>query len=483
MSKVDVLKELFRISVSAVQPQKLIGQTVKLNGRHLSVKHKTYEILKPVHIVGFGKAVYGMATILEDTLGPLLQRGVVVIPEGSLEMNNTKNSKIEFLEGARNNLPDENAMRGALRIKELVQSLNADDTIIVLISGGGSALLPLPKEGITLSEKLAMVKKLGNSGASIFEMNCVRKELSQLKGGGLAAFCYPARVITLILSDVLGDSLDVIASGPTCPNKDGPEKAITILKNLCIYENLPVSIKETLYDNLKQKQQILDQNIFAKVDNYVIGNNQIATEAILQKPQKMELQSFILSTKIHGDVEDVSSIYLKIAESFENFLNKEKTNDELIIDLLKLKSNLVPLEETRLMNDVKNLDPERDICVILAGEPTVLVTGNGIGGRNQQLALLYSLKLSEIGNRNNIDIWFLSCGTDGIDGPTDAAGAIGFARLIQECTKEGLEPETFLRNNDCYSFYSRFGGGKFLVKVGHTGTNVMDVHLMLIGKK
>ncbi|XP_044748591.1 glycerate kinase [Coccinella septempunctata] len=486
MSKAEsIIRELFRLSVSAVKPYALIQQNISVNGRHLLVRDKTHEIIKPARVVGFGKAVHGMATALEETLGSLLERAIVCVPEGSLNVENLKSfdatkSKIEFLEGANNNLPDENAMYAALKIRDFVQNLDEDDTVIVLISGGGSALLPLPKGRITLSEKLELVKKLGNAGANIFEMNCVRKELSVLKGGGLARHCYPAKVITLILSDVIGDPIDIIASGPTCPNHDGPGKAIEVLKKFSLYQDLPTSIRETLENSLKlEKSYAQHERYFQRVDNFIIGNNRIATQAILSKTQELGVQSVILSTDVSGDVEEISTIYAKIAEIILSFLREETTKDELIEALSSVRSNSVTFKMDKLSEDVKSLDTKRDLCVILAGEPTVLVTGGGIGGRNQQLALSFSLKISPLEKIDpRWDVWFLSCGTDGIDGPTDAAGAIGSSQLERKCIEENLNPREYLDNNDCYSFYSRFMEGKYLVKVGHTGTNVMDVHLI-----
>ncbi|XP_045479181.1 glycerate kinase [Harmonia axyridis] len=487
MSKADdFLMELFRSAVSAVQPQKLIEQTVRVNNRHLVVRNKTYELRKPVRVVGFGKAVHGMAITLDGVLGPLLQRGIVSIPEGSLRslQIDTANSRIEFLEGALNNLPDENSLKAALKIKDFVQNLDENDTVMVLISGGGSALLPLPKGKITLSEKLDLVRKLGQKGADIFEMNCVRKEISQLKGGGLAVQCFPARVITLILSDVLGDPLDIIASGPTCPNTDGPEKAMDILKKYSLYEELPASIKETLNSNLDpDEDNEFRKKIFVKVDNFIIGNNRIATQAIVNRTKGLKLQCFTLSTNVSGDVEEISDFYVKIATIFQAFRTNKKTNDEVIDYLISIQSNLV-LYENAWEEQIKNLDSNRDIIVVLAGEPTVFVTGKGIGGRNQQLALSFALKLSQMENAEFYkEIQFMSCGTDGIDGPTNAAGAIGFCNMVAEAKEENLNAEEYLKDNDCYNFFKHFSGGKYLIKTGHTGTNVMDVHLMSFRKR
>ncbi|KAL3266767.1 hypothetical protein HHI36_010926 [Cryptolaemus montrouzieri] len=483
----EILRELFRVSVDAVQPYKLIIDSVKLEKGHLTVKGVNYPLRKPVHIVGFGKAVLEMAIALEDILGSYLQMGIISIPQGILEsckISIPENSKIQCMEGANNNLPDQNSLKASLKIQELVENLNEDETIVVLISGGGSALLPLPKDGITLSEKLELIKKLGNSGADILELNCVRKEISKIKGGGLAKLCYPARVITLILSDVIEDRLDIIASGPTCTNMDTSEKAIDILKKYSLYENLAESIKKVLQDNSSSKEDhtFIRNGKFCHVDNYIIGNNRIAVDAILEKSKEFGFQSFLLSTNITGNVAELSKVYAGVSKNFADFLSNTKTKKKLIDDLLRFNKMITFLDEESIIQEVEKLYSNQKICLILAGEPTVIVTGSGLGGRNQQLALSFSVELHKLQIGSSVSVTLLSCGTDGIDGPTDAAGAIGYSTLVHDCVEQNLDPNFFLGNNDCYNFYNSFQGGKYLVKIGHTGTNVMDIHIILIEK-
>ncbi|KAJ8976169.1 hypothetical protein NQ317_002057, partial [Molorchus minor] len=223
MSNKD-LKEIFLKAVESVQPPQLIKNQVKLEGCHLLVKGRTYFLKKPCHVVGFGKAVLGMATELESLLGEQLEGGVVTVPEGIFEKyQRPSGSKIEYIEGAKGNLPDEEAVKGAVKIRNLAQRLQEDDLLIVLISGGGSALLPLPVSPITLEEKVDVIKKLAKSGADIRELNSLRKRISVLKGGGLAELAYPCKIISLVLSDIVGDPLDFIASGPTISDRDSAE--------------------------------------------------------------------------------------------------------------------------------------------------------------------------------------------------------------------------------------------------------------------
>lgn len=465
---VQVLKEIFVKSVESVQPQNLISKQVKVESGHLTVCGRTFPLQKPCYIVGFGKAVLGMALELEKILKDNLKMGVVTVPQGISEKFEIR-SKIKFIEGAKNNIPDEAALSGALEIKTLVEGLEKEDLVLVLMSGGGSALLPLPKPPITLKEKQDLIKELSTGGADIFELNCVRKQISQLKGGGLAEFAYPGRVISLILSDVVGDPLDFIASGPTTPNCDTNDSAIAIIKKYKCYERLSGSILAVL----SQKNEncgcfpAIKDGKYHHVDNFIIGNNQIAAEAARQHAASLGFQSTIISTSITGNVAKISQIYANLAR---NIAEGKQALDVLESDLEVDFSALI------------GFDFGKEICVIAAGEPTVVVKGSGKGGRNQQLALELSVRLNKL-NIKSADISFLSAGTDGIDGPTDAAGAIGTSDLVNNSLAENIKPEEYLNNNDSYTFYTKYAKGEYLIKIGHTGTNVMDIHVMLVKPK
>lgn len=465
---VQILKEMFLKSVEAVHPENLISSQIKVNNGHLLVRDKSYPLRYPCYVVGFGKAVLGMAKQLEVILGNKLERAIVSVPRGIFKNFpfQTQSQKIEFFEGAENNIPDENAWRGAQEIKNLVEKLNENDLLIVLISGGGSALLPLPIPPISLREKQDLIKDLSTKGADIVELNCVRKQISLLKGGGLAKLAYPATVISLILSDIVGDPLDFIASGPTTPNTDNVEDALRVIKKHGSYNTLPQSIKSVLTNNSSSKTNVE----FPHVTNYIIGNNKIAAEAALQHALSLGFQSAIISTSITGDVKEISQIYADLAR-------------HIIDGILNPLKKLNAAEIARTMNfdvaDLINFDFRKNICLIAAGEPTVVVKGSGKGGRNQQLALELSLKLNKL-NIKSADISFLSAGTDGIDGPTDAAGAIGTLDLVNNSLEENIKPEDYLNNNDAYAFYNIYRKGSHLIKIGHTGTNVMDLHILLI---
>lgn len=469
------LKKIFASAVSSVQPANLIPESITLSGRHLTIRGDKYYLNKPCYVVGFGKAVLGMAIELENVLKENLCEGIISVPKGILEFNSKitlTNSKLRFIEGAHNNLPDEESLNAAKEIKQFVTKLGKDDLLIVLISGGGSALLPLPKPPITLSEKLSLIKQLSNGGADINELNCVRKKISELKGGGLMKFAYPAKVISLILSDVIGDPLDMIASGPTVIDNDPSDAVLNIIRKYSLYEKLPKSIKALMNDEL---EHVLRDN-YGDVTNYVIGNNRMAAEAAKKHAQSLGYKSFILSSIINGDVGRISKIYADLTRELSILItNPTSTTNNLRYLLNKIELNDVDVEN--IVNDVEFYG--KRICVIGAGEPTVIVTGKGKGGRNQQLALSFSLDVNKF-DINSTNISFLSCGTDGIDGPTDAAGAIVSSNLINNARCQNINPSLYLDNNDSYNFFQTYENGKNLIKIGHTGTNVMDLHLLCI---
>ncbi|KAK4886616.1 hypothetical protein RN001_002887 [Aquatica leii] len=478
------LKAIFRSSVAAVKPKQLIRDSVRVQNNILYINNDCYPIKKPMYVVGFGKAVFDMALETENILGKYIKKGVVNVPEGITASYKCKitSSKILFLEGARNNLPDENSEKGAKLIKSLVEKLESDDLLLVLISGGGSALLPLPKQPITLNEKLTISKNLSECGATIQELNCVRKNISLLKGGGLAKLAYPAQVISLILSDIIDDPLEYIASGPTVPNFDTKDDAAKIIKKYLLYEQLPSSIKSILetenkFDDCKE---ITSNGSFIHVRNYIIGNNKIAANAALAKATSLGYQTFVLSTRVSGEVDRISKIYAELARQVASLINSGKTGREnlkVFLQSLQAELNISESTITEIINF--NFNFSKGICLILAGEPTVVVKGSGKGGRNQELALSFSIEINKF-NVKSANVSFLSCGTDGIDGPTDAAGALGTSNLVNNALETDINPTLFLQDNDSYGFYSTYNKGEYLIHTGHTGTNVMDIHLLIV---
>ncbi|CAG9856845.1 unnamed protein product [Phyllotreta striolata] len=473
------LRDIFMESVNSVRPQTLIRKEIRVRERTLLVGNRSYDLKRPCHVVGFGKAVYGMAQELELILGDRLQRGIVNVPVGIFQkFGKTSGSRIEYIEGAENNLPDEAASKGARMIKDLVEKLNEDDLLIVLVSGGGSALLPLPIPPITLEEKQNLVRTLSRKGATINELNCVRKRISQLKGGGLAELAHPCPVICLVLSDIIGDPVDFIASAPTIPDADPPEMATAILEKYRLLHDVPASVKTVLEKGKCSCRSDVVDGEYQHVYTYVIGNNKIAAEAAKQEAINKGFQSAIISTGIEGDVRKISEIYAQLARNVAAVITDSGNKDSLKVFLETFSEDLRVRQG--FIDELLDMDYSNGICLISAGEPTVTVTGSGKGGRNQQLALAFSVELNKQAIES-ADISFLSCGTDGIDGPTDAAGAMAI-RNSPENTPD-VNPESFLNNNDAYSFYEKYNGGECLVKIGHTGTNVMDIHVMIIQPK
>lgn len=476
-------KSIFVVAVAAVEPCKLIENSVRLEDGHLMVNNQSYELQKPCYVVAFGKAVLGMVIAVENILGDWIKEGMATVPLGIFECFKDnplykikEKTKIKYFEGAKDNLPDEAAYEGALAIKELLKQRNEDDLVIVLISGGGSALLPLPKEGVTLHGKMDLIRKLGKRGADVMELAKVRKKLSQVKGGGIAELAYPAKVVTLILSDVIGDPLEYIAGGPTAVNTDTPNSVLDVLNKYSLLTDISESTKAILETkNHREKSTVVPiiDGRYQHVWNTIIGNNKIAVNAAAVQADSLGYRTIILSTQIEGEVSNIARFY---AELIKRILEPSSNLDEFLgyyRDQFDISNSTI--------KSIRDFKSEERLCILGAGELSVVVHGKGKGGRNQQLALAVSVELNEFDL--NADITFLSCGTDGIDGPTDAAGAIGTSHLVNNSLVEGINPVDYLSDNDSYGFYARYDGGSHLVRIGHTGTNVMDIHVILINRK
>ncbi len=316
---------------------------------------------------------------------------------------------------------------GARRIAQIASQAGPDDLIVCLISGGASALLPLPAPPITLAQKQKTTRLLLHCGASIHEINCVRKHMSRIKGGQLARLAYPATLVTLILSDVVGDDLDVIGSGPTVPDRSTVADARAILAKYRIPNKL--SLEETPKPGDK---------VFEKTHNAIVGSNALAVDAAVKEARSLGFHTLLLSTFVEGEAREVARVYAAIAKQIRATGRPIKT----------------------------------PACVIAGGETTVTVRGNGVGGRNQEFALAAAMDIPGLR-----DVVILSAGTDGTDGPTDAAGAIADGSTLARAQALGLDAAAFLANNDSYRFFEATGD---LIKTGPTGTNVADVQLILV---
>lgn len=426
-SVLNDLKSLFACGVSAVQPEHIfradnfaIDKSASKIICNFNENRVTIDISgnKRCHLVGFGKAVYGLASQLSKVLGERLESGILSVP-----LNIQKNfgniqlpSVVKVFEGAANNLPDENAEKAAQQIVAFVKTLSKDDVLFVLISGGGSALLPLPCKGVSLHEKLDIIKKLAGKGATIVDINRVRIDLSETKGGKLANCARNAgTVVTFIISDIIGDPIELIASGPTVSTQKLPteERSVDVLKRFDLWDTLPAHIQKAINENASALNVPKPENI----QNFIIANNEIAVNAVATEAKQRKFKEIVLSTKIEGNVSEISKAYFELSKSVQAFKYGHINDDQFLRLITNLRETLSIRDH--FLSNIKQIVNEskaerKAICIIGGGEPTVEVTGNGIGGRNQELALRFS-QLSFTDDLTQ-DVLLLSAGTDGIDG-------------------------------------------------------------------
>lgn len=437
-------RKVFRAALKAVDPYKAVYDSLAIKGTVLSLggkrrEKRPYDLTryKRILVLGAGKAAVPMATACEQILKKRIDKGLVITKYG----HSGPLGYIMVIE-AGHPLPNTAGLCGAQKIVTLLKETRADDLVIFLTSGGCSALLPLPVPPITLSEKKKLTDLLLRSGATIHEINTVRKHISMTKGGNLARLAYPSTVINLILSDVVGDDLDVIGSGPFVPDSSTFREAWDVLEKYNLKSRLPKSIIKHLQAGLERKVQETPkpgQPYFRKVKNRIIGSNLVALKAAETKARDLGFETLILSSQMQGEARELAKNYAAIAKE-----------------------------------SVKSGHPfSPPVCLLAGGEPTVTVKGNGLGGRNTELALALAIEIQGLDRTT-----FLSGGTDGTDGPTDAAGAIVNGSTYRKAIKKGLKPENYLAHNDSYAFFKETGG---LLITGPTRTNVMDIHIMLIG--
>ena len=437
--------EIWQAGVAAVQSERLVRQYVHREDDRLVIGDESIELsqIRRIVVVGAGKAGAGMASALEQSFGQRLMSekqlaGWVNVPADCVRP--LTHIHLHSARPAGVNEPTASGADGAREILRLVRSLDANDLCIALISGGGSALLPLPIEGVSLEDKLAVTRFLSAAGAPIEDLNTVRKQLSQIKGGNLARACGASRLVALIISDVLGDPLDVIASGPTVEDSSTPEAAIEVLDR---YGARAAGISDRVFASLQSRRHDPVQPILCHVSNLVIGSNAVAVNAARLKAERLGYMPRAVS-----------------AESSEGVA--EGIGHDLALAAERMRSG-----------------PGPD-CLISGGEPTVKLVEQaqrGLGGRNQQLVLAAVDRLAADGGRG---ILILSGGTDGEDGPTDAAGAWADADIIENAKGEGLKPADYLRRNDAYHWFDPLGA---LIKTGPTHTNVCDLRVVLVDRQ
>lgn len=429
---------LVNAALSAVDPAAAIKRYLRLQGETLFVADRAYDLsqYKRILVVGAGKAGAPMAQAIESILGDRVTTGIVNVKYGY-----TAPTNIIELNQAGHPIPDEKGVAGAQKIADLLSGTTKEDLVIALISGGGSALMVLPTPGISLADKRKLTDSLLRSGATINEINTIRKHLSQVKGGGLARLANPADIITLMLSDVVGSPLDVIASGPTVPDTTTFADAWAVLESHDLIDDLPKSIEARLRAGMAgevPETPKVDDPIFANCHNLVVASNEIAAEATIKQAKADGLSTMLLSTYVEGEAREVARVLAAIAKEMVHSQN--------------------PLKPPA--------------CVILGGETTVTIKGHGLGGRNQEIALAAAIQIADLPNTV-----ILTLATDGSDGPTDAAGGIVDGQTVARARELGLDAQQYLADNDSYRFLQKLGD---LVITGPTNTNVNDLAFVLV---
>ncbi len=439
---------IWQAGVNAVRSDRLVRQAFRTEGSALVFGHEErveLDSIGRIVVVGAGKAGSGMARAVEEILGPKLAKekrltGWVNVPEDCVRP--TSHIRLHPARAAGVNEPGPAGVEGSLKILRLVESLTADDLCLVLLSGGGSALMPAPAEGVTLDDKLAVTRHLSAAGAKIEELNTVRKQLSRIKGGGLLEACRAGRLVSLIISDVLGDPLDVIASGPTVADSSTPQEAIEVLQR---FDARSAGISPAVFGYLERRaDQRPAKPVIATrhVRNVIIGNNATAVDAAGAEAERLGYSPAMISAeKSEGQAEPLGRHLAEMA--------------------IKMRRDAGP------------------DCLISGGEPVVTLVDpakRGRGGRNQQLVLAALVQLIDDGADG---LAMLSGGTDGEDGPTDAAGAVLTARILSLAKNLGLDPADFLARNDAYSFFEPLDA---LIKTGPTHTNVCDVRVVVVDR-
>jgi len=434
-----VLKAL-EVSIETVDPKRIVESKVKIKGGSLAIDGFKLSLrrFKRVTVVGAGKASGAMAEALERVLSDRITHGLVNVLEGT--KSNFHTDKIELQE-ASHPVPSEKSTEGTERMLELLTDLSEDDLVLCLISGGGSAMMSCPAAGISLADKQKITRSLLKCGATIQEINTVRKHLSKVKGGWLAKKAYPSTLVSLIVSDVVGDLLDAIASGPTAPDPTTYLDATNVLKKYNLWGSSPNSIRERLVKGCRgmiPDTPKSDDESFKKVFNIVLGNNRLACHAAQHTLEEFGLKTLYLTSLLEGEAREAALVLAAIIKEI----------------------------------DASGRPVRRPAALIAGGETTVTVKGAGKGGRNQEMVLSLLGKIAGMPG-----VAAASLGTDGVDGPTDAAGAIVDGDSYSRAIAMKLNLTESLLNNDSYGFFSKTND---LIFTGLTGTNVNDLFVAVL---
>ena len=435
----DTILAVQRAALAAVDPGAAVRRHLQYRDDLLTIGGRDYDLagVERIWVVGGGKAATAMVAALHQILGSRLDGGLVVTKYDHVDPS-LDTGPVEIVE-AGHPLPDDSGVQSTGRMAELLASATERDLVLAVISGGGSALLTLPSADLDLADLQETTDLLLRAGATIVELNTVRKHLSQIKGGGMARLAGGARVASLILSDVVGDPLDVIASGPTVPDPTTFAEATTILDRYDLAGSVPQAVLRHLQSGLRGQLPDTPKagaTLFAWVHNLIVGSNCLAAEGAVKEAQAHGLNALLLSTFVEGEAREVALVAAALAKELVHY-------DRPVL---------------------------RPACLVWGGETTVTVRGHGKGGRNQELALAAALSVQDLPN-----VLLVALGTDGTDGPTDAAGAVATGETTGRAAALGLDPFAYLVNNDAYTFFDALGD---LIRTGPTGTNVNDLLLL-----
>ncbi len=429
---------IFQAGLQAANPVEAVERHLDRNGDSLLVAGRPYPLsaVGSVWVVGMGKASAVMAKPLVDLLSGRISGGIIIVKHG----HRFPLSGIKVVE-AGHPVPDEAGLRGTKEMIRLLSQTAENDIVFCLISGGGSALSPAPAEGVTLGDKQDVTRRLLQCGATIHEINSVRKHLSRIKGGRLAGLAQPSTLISLVLSDVIGDDLDTIASGPTVPDRSTYYDCLRILSRFNLTEAIPPAALRHLEAGARGEAEETPKSqdpAFARTQNVIVGSNAMAIRAAREAASGLGYNALVLSSFVEGEAREVARLHAAIAREVLQY------------------GNPVP----------------PPACIISGGETTVTVRGSGKGGRNQEFALAAALEIEGLER-----VLIMSGGTDGTDGQTDAAGAFADGNTVERGRSEGLDAESYLARNDSYNFFAPLND---LVMTGPTLTNVMDLRLVLV---
>lgn len=446
MNKIDAEK-IFHAALNAVNPYNAVINCTKIKGSTLIVGDKdlpsaSYELshFKQINIVGCGKAAWPMCLAMEKIAGKHISRGLAVTKYNHVSAPYPSTIKIRE---AGHPYPDQSGYDATVQTLKILESSGEDDLVIALISGGGSSLWALPVSTVSLEEFRETTRKLVGCGADIKEINCIRKHLSAISGGLAAIKAYPAKVIVLVISDVIGDHLDTIASGPFYPDETTFEDALKVINKYDLDHKIPANAKKYLKQGcmgLQPETPERDSIYFKNILHKIIASNRSALDAARRCAEELGFNTVVIKDPTCGEAKEAARIFYDKVKEIRQRVNSKKQ------------------------------------CVIAGGETTVtLGNESGTGGRNQEFALAAALEIDAVDG-----ITILSCGTDGTDGPTDANGAIVDGNTVKSCMKAGLDLPEALKKHDSYTLFSNSGN---LIKTGPTYTNVMDLQIAIIEKQ